>query len=810
MISYFLTRNGEPIAAGSSKDESVLTIGDNKDNDIVLQDVSGSDRFLVVTIVGSQFKLKCIGEVEGLKMYGIPFAVGQEKIISGKGGNPIEIGDYILEIKIGEPNSFWPVADIKKGRKGSKSHVDTFGASEQDRLKMLERHRKEAEKPKPAPKQTLIEKPLGQEIDALFDEEETVKPAEKERPKQKETYRSFIEDEGVSEILKPEKMKVPPKKFPAGSVGRDEELGDLTTGKREIEKKHETKKPLDTPKQKQKLVLKPIEFDNDYDDDDEFLTTERLKKELHSAKEEISPEMPKTTSIDYESDDDVIGVADARKADDDTGIELESEIFELKSKSDESASRGSGSVKDFKFKMTAAEEKAMDKLEEELITEDYDEDEDVMSFSEKSEKPAAAGGGFGKSDDIEKAVFGGESELDELETSINLIPKKTAPQSESTKKDLKDRLDITSEYPPDVEEEFELEFTGGIGAPEPAPSAQPTAPTPKRPAQPAPARRAAQPSAPPAAAASAIGTTGATATPAEPEPEAEPELMPGTADEPMRKKHKKMKPSAGKAGRLARAVDKSRLSDGVESKPQPASTMVGGLPDKKQSDIERKSTVRYYKQMSTSKNFPLLVMFTKEKVQEIIQRHVAQVEGKEKIKIKRDKPVVTIVPQFPGCICVPEKLDLDLTPDEAEARFWLTPVAEGKLVDAHVEIYYEGKKVQVIECETKVARTTAAKVSASAAIISPIFFSAIESVGFDPKAQVETGFPIVKQIADVMEEISVALFGSIIAGGMTLLGLFLGFIALIVAILFFIKAKPRKGSPIDNFLSFDVKKENLE
>ena len=43
--------------------------------------------------------------------------------------------------------------------------------------------------------------------------------------------------------------------------------------------------------------------------------------------------------------------------------------------------------------------------------------------------------------------------------------------------------------------------------------------------------------------------------------------------------------------------------------------------------------------------------------------------------------------------------------------------------------------------------------------------------------------------------------------GMSLLGLLIGFIALVCAIVFFFIAKPRKGSPNDNFLNFDVKKE---
>ncbi len=223
-------------------------------------------------------------------------------------------------------------------------------------------------------------------------------------------------------------------------------------------------------------------------------------------------------------------------------------------------------------------------------------------------------------------------------------------------------------------------------------------------------------------------------------------------------------------------------------------------------DIERKTTVRYYKQMKINKNFPLLVVFSKEEIEHIVQRDVVQVEAKEKVRVKSEKPVVNVVPQFPGCICVPERQEVDLTPENTEVTFWITPVAEGKLPTASINVHYEGKIIQKIECPTHVAKSTAAKVTASAAVISPIFFSAIESVGLDPKAQMETGFPLVKQIANWLENLSISMFGVPIMSGMTLMGLIIGFIAFIAAIFFFIKSRPKESDPIDDFLSFKFMK----
>ena len=232
--------------------------------------------------------------------------------------------------------------------------------------------------------------------------------------------------------------------------------------------------------------------------------------------------------------------------------------------------------------------------------------------------------------------------------------------------------------------------------------------------------------------------------------------------------------------------------------------------DEKPQNIERKTTVRYFEQMTINKNFPLLVVFSKEEIDKIVQKDVAQIEGAEKIKVKREKPIVTVIPQFPGCICVPERQDIDLTPENSEVTFWVTPVAEGKLPAASVKILYEGKIIQKIDCPTKVVKSTAAKVTAGAAIISPIFFSAIESVGLDPKSQVQSGFPVVKQLSNWLESQSASMFGEPILSGMTLLGLIIGFISMIIALVFYFRARPKESDPVADFMQFSLNKTEFD
>ncbi len=241
---------------------------------------------------------------------------------------------------------------------------------------------------------------------------------------------------------------------------------------------------------------------------------------------------------------------------------------------------------------------------------------------------------------------------------------------------------------------------------------------------------------------------------------------------------------------LGGAVVGSRAARAANRAPQPP----GGMPKPKEDDeaetFERKATVRYYSQMYARRNYPLLVVVSKRSIQKIVKQFVAQVEGKKSFKIRRGNPFVTVRPIVPGCLCVPAEITLDVKPKVAEAKFWITPTAEGILEDARVEVLYEGKVVSTIETPTRVTTQTIAKVSGSAA-----FFSTSAGPFFDA-----FGISVKKAGASFLADILADVSGGSLRFGVA--GIF-AFLALV----FFLKRRPKAGPETEGFFDWGVEDE---
>jgi hypothetical protein len=206
--------------------------------------------------------------------------------------------------------------------------------------------------------------------------------------------------------------------------------------------------------------------------------------------------------------------------------------------------------------------------------------------------------------------------------------------------------------------------------------------------------------------------------------------------------------------------------------------------------FERKATVRYYEQMYARHNYPLLVVVSKRSIQQIVKQHVAQVESKKSFKIRRGNPFVTVRPILPGCLSVPAEITLDVKPKVAEAKFWVTPTAEGVLEDARVEVVYEGKVVSTIAVPTRVTTQTVAKLTGSAAFLSTTAGPFFEAFGISVK---KAGASFV---ADLLADM---------AGGSMRFGMagVLAFLALV----FFLRRRPRAGPETEGFFDWGVEEE---
>lgn len=156
--------------------------------------------------------------------------------------------------------------------------------------------------------------------------------------------------------------------------------------------------------------------------------------------------------------------------------------------------------------------------------------------------------------------------------------------------------------------------------------------------------------------------------------------------------------------------------------------------------LERRSTVRYYRRMNPRKNYPVLVAFTREALAKA--KGVAQVEGAGLV-LDAARPVITVVPVFPGCLCSPNQIEVDLTPESVEVRFWLTPLVNGRLGDARVEIHQDGRCLDRIPTPAVVADQTITRLTAAGSALSPVAGKLLEKIGLDPITWVSAQLPTV-------------------------------------------------------------------
>jgi signal recognition particle receptor subunit beta len=208
--------------------------------------------------------------------------------------------------------------------------------------------------------------------------------------------------------------------------------------------------------------------------------------------------------------------------------------------------------------------------------------------------------------------------------------------------------------------------------------------------------------------------------------------------------------------------------------------------------FERSATVRYFRQMYPMENYPLSVILSKKKIREVVIQRVAQATSQARLTIRADNPILHIRLIIPGCMIQPAEQDLDVTPHIAEARFWITPMVLGNIEDAHVELTYEGRVIDVIPIPLKITKQTLAKLSAVGGVASPALKPVMSSsygAGLQAKA---TGYYAPKVLAFLLST----------NGAYTVVGA----LAFITLVLYWWK-RPKSAEPIESFFDFEVEDE---
>jgi hypothetical protein len=197
----------------------------------------------------------------------------------------------------------------------------------------------------------------------------------------------------------------------------------------------------------------------------------------------------------------------------------------------------------------------------------------------------------------------------------------------------------------------------------------------------------------------------------------------------------------------------------------------------------RMSTVRYFKQMNPNHTYPVVAIISKKKIAPPKIKEVAQVEGREAVRVKRANPFIEVRAHFPGCIAVPDSVRLDVSGDQAVATIWVTPVASGAMKEARVEIWYEGTLIEAIATPFNVVSQSAAKASLFASLLSLVAEAYFQMQGD-------------KSIEAL--EASAKAYGEALLASPVRLGLFGGLIVL--AFFLWLIKRPRQSAPVEQAL----------
>jgi hypothetical protein len=147
--------------------------------------------------------------------------------------------------------------------------------------------------------------------------------------------------------------------------------------------------------------------------------------------------------------------------------------------------------------------------------------------------------------------------------------------------------------------------------------------------------------------------------------------------------------------------------------------------------------------MNPERNFPLDVVITGRDVKVVAARGMKVAVGRQMLELDPSDPLLTVIPRFAGCLVVPPRLQLDVSPETVTARFWVTPLAEGDLPDACIELRYRGKLVESLPTPTQIVARTTARIFLGLGLLSPVILQTLEGIGWTFSQEVREGFPLI-------------------------------------------------------------------
>lgn len=178
--------------------------------------------------------------------------------------------------------------------------------------------------------------------------------------------------------------------------------------------------------------------------------------------------------------------------------------------------------------------------------------------------------------------------------------------------------------------------------------------------------------------------------------------------------------------------------------------------------VKRRATVRYYSRMNPERVYPLLVILTREMVEKVAKKGVAQ-RTSGPFTVDVESPV-EIEPVLPGCDCHPPKVVTRLGAADLTVTFRVVPRVLGKVDGATVSIRQDHASLAEVGLEVRVVQRTWVALSGVLTFLLPGLSAALKHFGLDFESQRDAGFSLYLSVARLVFD-RVSPLGLTAAGG---------------------------------------------
>lgn len=120
----------------------------------------------------------------------------------------------------------------------------------------------------------------------------------------------------------------------------------------------------------------------------------------------------------------------------------------------------------------------------------------------------------------------------------------------------------------------------------------------------------------------------------------------------------------------------------------------GQLKKRSENLLPRKIEVEYISKMEYQKNSPVIVTIYED----------VEVHKQTNVLNEHKYPFVDLVPVFPGCVCIPNKITLNIMKRETTGKFWITPISKTHPEDSHIEIWYQRQRLSFVNLKSSIVR----------------------------------------------------------------------------------------------------------